>query len=145
MATGKKYIDDSTRSWSGCSWAGASVQVKIIQDNCFIKHMYSSMRCKLWGLSHLECHIKWLLTVTELFFPLGLPGVPPWPMANVQVCCRLLEDFQNKWRLVIRRVCRNSVVHPYHPWDWYIYRSMNGWFLWWISIGKYTSPMDSMG
>ena len=31
------------------------------------------------------------------------------------------------------------------PWDWYIYRSMDGWILWSISSYKYTSPIDPMG
>ena len=32
----------------------------------------------------------------------------------------------------------HATYNPYHPWDWHIYRSVNGWFWWSVNVGKYT-------
>ena len=58
------------------------------------------------------------------------------------------------WLLFFRRWNSRSVSevwcvtllpseHPYHPWDWCIY--LHEWLIFMVNVGKYTSPMDSMG
>ena len=93
----------------------------------------------------VEFHPRWTWLFPRSFHKTRGLGVHQ-PFVSTKLSCGICLWVPRSKKTLLNgeawNLLRDGKSYPMtDPWDWYIYRSMNGWFLWWISRWIYHTCM----